>query len=377
MNDSNLLVRFISIGLAISSLMVVVLFATVIVVRFANGVRRARRKTLDARWRAIFLAPYTGMPLPEPLPAVGKRDWFTVLQLFEQFHELRERDRARAAGIVPVLEALAYRIGLDAYALGLLKKGDAGEKIVACNVLGGLRERRAFDGAARLSMDETPEISRAAAHCALRIDPEYIGRVLQLVSERDDWARPRVERMLREVDAARLDRAMRAALRTNDDQGRRRLLDYTRFCTPEAAGEICREVLGRRPQAETVAAALRSLAPLANDDDRDIALEHARSTETAVTLGALRVLRKCVRAEDEPLLQELTAHPDYWVRLRAAEVVVQFFGDSSRAEAFAARHPDRYARDAIRQALSETKRHEAHRNAADRRVPASAMVAHA
>lgn len=375
MNDSNLLVRFVIVSLVLSTSMVVLLSIAVVVVRIANGLGRRRRKTLTARWRSVFVVAYTGGRLPTPLPAISKRDWFTVLQLFEGFQALREHDRPRAAEILPRLDSIARKLMLDRYALGLLKKNAPGAKIVAFNVLGSLRDPRAYEPANRFCTDESPELSRAAAHCALRIDPTFIDRMLALIRERDDWARPRVELMLREIEPQRLDRAMRAALEFNDEAARRRLLDYTRMCTPAAAGEICREIVNGTGESETIAAALRSLAPLADENDREIALAFCRHPESAVALSALRVLRKCVRPEDAPLLHEMTAHRDYWVRLRAAEVVVQLFGDAERVEAFAAQHPDRYARDAVHQALAENKRHAARRKLVDRRAPAALEMA--
>lgn len=376
-NDPNLLVRFIEINVAISSLTVLLMFVAVIIIRTSNGTARKHRDALTSRWRAVFVTPYTGAPPPDPLPPVGRRDWFTVLQLFEQFHDIREHDRPRAPVVFPLLDAMAKEIGLDAYAIDLLKKKDIAEKITALNVLGHLRDPRAFDAAARLCADEGPEVSRAAAHSALRIDPEFVDRLLELVRDRDDWARPRVEVMLREVDPQRLDRAMRRALDVKDEAGRTRLLDYMRFCTPAAARDICRGILKDTSDVETVSAALRSLAPLAGEDDREIALTYTRSPESAVALGALRVLRKCVHADDDALLRELTANRDYWVRLRAAEVVVQLYGNIGLAEEFAEQHPDRYARDAIRQALAERKRMDARRTETDRRGPSAPVATHA
>jgi hypothetical protein len=366
-NDPSLLVRFIEISVGLSSLTVVLLFVALVIIRVSNGLARNRREPLDARWRAVFGTAYDGEPAPEALPAIGGRDWFYVLRLFGQFCEIRESDRERAPAVVARLDALARRLGLDAYALDLLEKRVGAERITALNVLGDLGDARAFQVAAALATDDGPEVSRAAAHAALRIDPEFVDRFLELVRERDDWARPRVEAMLREVDARRLDRAMQKAIAVEGEAGRTRLLDYVRFCTLATARTICREIVSRTTDAQTVAAALRSLAPLAGEDDREIALTYCDSPESVVALGGLRVLRKCVRPEDEPLLRELTAHSDYWFRLRAAEVVVQLYGSAAATEAFAEHHPDRYARDAVRQALAERTRMDARRAGDERR----------
>ena len=56
-------------------------------------------------------------------------------------------------------------------------------------------------------------------------DSEFVDRLLELIRDHDDWARPRIEAMLREVLPERLDIAMRAALEIKEDEaGRTRLI---------------------------------------------------------------------------------------------------------------------------------------------------------
>lgn len=370
---TSLIVRLIEISVALAALLVVASLAALLVVRTQNGIMRRRQNGLNRRWRDVFVTAYTGATSPHPMPRIGQKDAFTVLQLFEQFHDIRDTDRARASDVVPKLDAMAHALALDDVALDLLKKGDDADKILALNVLGHLREARALAPAVKLSSSPVGELARAAAYCALRIDPAFAPRLLELVRDRDEWARARVEMMLRDIEPEALDRAMIAAFDGAVDAGLVRLLDYLRFCSPPTARDILRKLLRSSRDIEVVAAALRSLAPLAGDPDRDVALRYCRSSESVIAISALRVLRKCVRYEDRDELVQLTANRDYWVRLRAAEVVVQLYGDTGLAEEFAASHPDRFARDAIRQALAERKRMSTRRANVDRRgsqVPA-------
>ncbi|MDE2481689.1 MAG: hypothetical protein KGN02_05830 [bacterium] len=369
-NGSSLFVNVIAASVALFALLAVSLLVALVVVRSRNAVLRRRRARLTSAWRAVFTTAYTGAPEPDPLPRIRRADWFTVLQLFVQFHDIRDKDRPRANEVFPKLDALARRLRLDDYALSLLHRGDDADKILALNALGHLRDPRAFDTAERLAKNDGPELSRAAAHCALRTEPEFIARVLELVGAREEWIRSRIEMMLREVDPHRLDRAMLGAIADADDAGRTRLLDFVRFCTPSTARAISKAVIETTNDVEVVAAALRSLAPLAGPDDREIALAFSRNAEAVVALSALRVLRKCVRYDDRDLLVELTANRDYWVRLRAAEVVVELYGETGLAQEFADLHPDRYARDAVRQALAERRRMQLRRERADRRAGA-------
>ncbi|MFN2528663.1 MAG: hypothetical protein ABR584_08090 [Candidatus Baltobacteraceae bacterium] len=354
-NGSNLFLTMIEVSVALSSVTTFSLVFILIYVRSRNAITRKRQHHLTTTWRNIFKTPYTGEPEPLPLPTIRADDWFTVLRLFIQFHEIREKDKPRAAEIFPKLEDIAYRIGLDEYALMLLERGDDADKVLAFNALGHLREPRALEFAVKFSAGEGPELSRGAAQCALRIQPRFIHGVVMLIGERDDWVRSRVELMLKEVDPELLDSAMQQAVEKSANQSKRQLLDHMRFCRPATARGICKKILSESEDTETIAAALRSLAPLSDETDRGIALRFCHSEEAIVLLSALRVLRKCVRYEDRELLERLTAHRDYWVRLRAAEAVVQLYGESGLAAEFLAGHADRYARDAVKQAIAEEK----------------------
>ena len=342
-------------SVAVSAIMAVLLIVAIIIIRGRNAVAHRRHEILTTRWRNIFKTAYTGESPPDPLPGVSKGDWFTVLRLFVQFHEIREKDRPRAGEVFPILDDMARRLGVDEYALMLLEKGDQGDKIVALNALGHLREPRAIPAAIKLSSDESPELSRWAAQCAVRTDARYVEQVLHLVGDRDDWVRSRVEAMLKEIDPDTLDAAMQKVIHAVSNESKRVLLDYLRFCQPYTAHFVCRKILAESRDAETIAAALRSLAPHANSGDRNTALQFCKHESPIVLLSALRVLRKCVRYDDRELLEGLTAHPEYWVRLRAAEAVVQLYGDSGLIEDFVRSHTDRYARDAIKQAVADSK----------------------
>ncbi len=368
MNVSNTLTFVIELSVGLSLLMMLALLATLLVVRSRYALYFHHRNVLTKRWRDIFKTAYTGDPLPAQLPPIAKDDSFTVLCLYEQFHDIREKDLPRSGEVSPKLDKLAIQTGLDNYALSLLQHGDDSEKILALTCLGQMRDSRALEFATPLTVDPGTELSRAAAHCALRLDSNFLGEALQLILARDDWARSRVEMMLREIDPEILGRAMREAIALAPSNTKPRLLDYVRFCQPAVAHEICTQVLAQSHDAEVLAAALRSLAPLASESDHAIALRYVSHAADIVTLSALRVLRKCVHESDRNLLAKLASNHDYWVRLRAAEAAVQLLGTAERVEEFANKLDDRYARDALRQAVAEKAMAARHSERHDRRV---------
>jgi hypothetical protein len=340
-------VYVIEICVALSVVLALALLAVLIALRSHNARIRARMEVLDATWRDLFAQAAGGEPLRETMPALFDWQRFAVMRLYLECRANRESDR---------LDEIARRAGFPERALSMLRGNDA-DKILALNVLGALREAAAFDGAVALCSERSPELSRAAAHCALRVDPEFLPHVLRLIGDRSDWVRSRVEAMLRETSPSQLTHRMAEAIAGADDEGKTRLLDFVRFCSPSGARSICRVIFAEASSAEAIAAALRSLAPLASDEDHVTAVQYCRHPDPIVVISALRVLRRCVRDEDRALLAELTAGKNYWVRLRAAEAVVELYGQSGGAERFMGSHPDRFARDAVRQALSERRLH--------------------
>ena len=157
-------------------------------------------------------------------------------------------------------------------------------------------------------------------------------RRLGPLARRDDAAGDRSRRARR--------RHARRNRRCERGVAKPRLLDYVRFCPANSAHSICDGVLDTSRNPEALAAALRSLAPLARDRDHEMAVRFTNHKESIVALSALRVLRKCVRSEDRELLVKMTSHHDYWVRLRAAEAAVQLFV-TTRACARVFREPRR------------------------------------
>jgi HEAT repeat protein len=361
----------IKVSVALMVLMTVLLLAAVILVRSRTAIYQRRRNVLIRRWRAIFLTAYTGDAISGSLPRIGKHEWFTIISLYVQFHDVREKDRPRAAEIHAKLDHLATSVGLAEQAMALLQRGDDADKILALDVLGQIGEIRALDGARELAQAPGPELSPSAAHCMLRLDPGFVGDFLQLLLGRSDWVRSRVETMLREVDTTILDAAMLEAAAGAPDEAKPRLLDYVGFCSSETARTICANVLADSLAPEALAAALRALVPFAGERDRETALRFTGSDELIVALSGLRLLRKCVRPDDRELLVRMLSSPDYWIRLRAAEAAVEFLATNELVEEFAAGLTDRFSRDAIAQVLAERVISARRTPKPDRRIPDS------
>lgn len=336
------------------SAVAVLLSVVLVVLRIYNSGVRRRYDELTKQWnklfRTVFYAPV------DDLPPVDKDDLFTVTLIWNSVRQLRESDYEQRNLYIPTLNKYGKMIALDDYAVGLLEKGDDADKIVALTTLGFLGDQRALQGSRVYLTAPGTELSRAAAHALLRLDPAgTIDAVLLQVARRDDWVPTRVEQMLREIGTAILDPAMKRVIRTVDDRGKDQLLENTNCCSKEAARAIALDALRASSSREVIATALKALAPVAKLDDAAVARKHASDEAPFVRLAALRILRNLATLDDSPLLEKLVADRDYWVRHRAAETLVALNHGNSKAVVMAEQHPDSYARAALAQAIAEYK----------------------
>lgn len=352
---SELFTFLIAVNAAVFAVLALALVVVLVWLRSRNAARARRERQLVATWRPIFTTAYVGTP-PTALPTIAEDDTFYVLGLFATFLEIREHDVHRTDEILSKLADIAASSGIKRRALRSIQHGDEADKLLGLKIAGALRDRDALPYAVKLCSEPGTDLSREAATCALRIDPKHtLTKVLGLVAVRADWTRSRVEAMLRPVPIGMLDDTLAAAIDGATDDELRRLLDYVRLCSHDAARAICANVVARALNPEAIAAALRSLAPIATNEDRVIALLYSRAQDPIVVIAALRILRRCPSADDRSLVAHLLGHRDYWVRLRAAEVLIESLRTDEAAEAFAQDLRDRFARDAIKQAIADRR----------------------
>jgi HEAT repeat protein len=322
-----------------------------VVVRVANKRRSERWTQLENRWRTIFRSVFTNAPV-SALPPVKSDELYTVLLVFNSVRVLRRSDHETANTYAEQLDDMALRVGLDAYALRLLERGDNADKIAALNALGLLLDTRALDMARELMRAPGTELSRAAAHCVLRLRPDMTDMVLRTVRERGDWVPSYVETMLRELGTGALDPAMIRLFAKSEDTGKLALLDWVPCCSDDATRAICRQLLDQNQNPEILAGALRALASVAEPPDNVYARRFADHSVSFVRLAALRLLRAVGTTTDQPIFEKLLADSDYWVRRRAAETFVYLSHGNSVAASLATTHTDPFARAALSEMLA-------------------------
>jgi HEAT repeat protein len=353
----NLFIRAMEIAVLFFGAVCVLLGAVLVALRRRNQRIFRHRAELQQRWQKIFRTTFT-TPATE-FPPILKNDRYDVLLVFNQVRQLRqsdrESDRDGRTAYGATLDEMARRIGLDAYAVTLLDRKDDADKIAALNILGWLGDARLIPTVRNLMKTGRSSLSRSAAEALLRMDPASVEDVVIQVRDRFGYVRARVELMLREVGTARLDPAITHVIAMSDDRGKMRLLDYLGCTSPGAARQICRDLITASANGELVAAALKTLAPVAQPEDADLGRRFAADDRPFLRLAALRVIKETAGPQDLPLLERLTSDPSWWVRQRAAEALVSIDAGSEIAARVLEAHEDPYARAAVTAALASQR----------------------
>lgn len=324
---------------------VLLLAILVVALRLWFDAAARRRDRLVERWDAIFRGR------SRDVPPVARADRYTILLLYDRIRG--ELETAAPAGAVAHADGVARRAKVEDFALSLLGSRDDADLIAALSVLGKLGNSRALATAARLSNAPGTEISRTAAEAFIRLSPESVGQVLELVRDREDWVSSRVEAMLRLAGPV-LDEAMAEAIAAAPAAGRIRLLDFLRCCSVPAARSIARALIRDGTEPEVTAAAMRALAEVAEPSDDARIRPFLLAPDPFVRLAALRIMRRVASKDDARLLGTLATDADSWVRRRAAEALVALDERMRSSEPEeAASEADPFARDAIAEARAE------------------------
>jgi hypothetical protein len=326
------------------------LLAAIAVMRVRLVRRQARERRLAALWNPLIAE--CAERVPPKLPRLRARDADAVLLLWTHAQEALRGEAQQN------LVRLAERCGMPAHAERLLRSGRPRRELLAILVFGHLRSRSHIELLERLVVDASSLASLTAAHSLLRIDQSRgIARLLAAAARRDDWALAQVASILQDADPARvaihLSAAIHAERRAPEaGPGLPQLLRLHASAQAETMRPVVLEVLALATEAETVAAAL---AALWHPADVALARERLAHPEWIVRVAAAQALRRIGAPEDLPRLSRLLGDGNWWVRHRAAQALCALPG-VARAElqALAATLEDRFAADALAQALADS-----------------------
>lgn len=314
--------------------------------RWRRRQRERHRARVVERWRSVIAAAVTGADsagLPASLPRSERGEFLKLWNLTRNMIEGAAADR---------LIALAVRLGLPGIARRQAAQKRPVRRLVGIRTLGHLRDAQCFELLLAAVDDDHPLVAITAAEALIEINPaRAVDALIPEIARRRDWPRTHVFRMLQKAGSALVGEPLYRAIRTAGDQDAAYLLQFVELAEFDVRDAICAELLSARRDPELIAAALKAASGYSRMPRLDELVAHPA---WYVRMQAARFIGRMGRAEDAGRLEKLLGDREWWVRYRAARALVRL-PTLARAEIerIRERQVDAFARDILGQAIGE------------------------
>jgi hypothetical protein len=330
----------------------VILLALVGLLRVRLLRREARTRKVAERWNPL-IAECTER-VPERLPPLRVQEARSFLMLW-----CRAAESLRGAAHDNLRE-MARAMGVPGLAAGMLRSPKVPTRLLGVVAVGHLRDPEAIPLLLTLVREAPSTVSVTAARALMRIDAALaMPHIFEGLVAREDWALPQVVPAFMASDPAQVAPVLSLAIRTElykEQRGLRaggvaRLLRLHVTALPELMREVVVEVLVESQGTSALAAALGALS---HPDDAAHARRLLGHPHWPVRLAAAHALGRLGGAEDFEPLRRLLNDASWWVRYRAAQALCSLPpADFVRLRRLHDELDDRFAADALRQALAE------------------------
>ncbi|GAB2518472.1 HEAT repeat domain-containing protein [Lysobacter humi (ex Lee et al. 2017)] len=335
-------------ALGLAAVTLAVLLQVLAVSALATRERR-RREAFERRWRPrLAQASITGDAVIDlPAPRGRQRLWWLML-----WNRMQRQLRGQAGDR---LNALLRALGLDGYALRLLRRPGVRGRLVALETLRHLGDDAHWRAVAPVVEAGNPFVALAAAHALIDIDPpRAMRRLLPVALRRDDWGGQRLASLCRHAGREAVTPALLDALDGADPARTARLRPLLAAADPARIAPWARDCMRGDPDPRNRQAAVQALGELTDPRDHALLAAMLVDDDPGVRLAAVDALARQGRADDVDVLVPLLADRSWWVRRRAADTLVALPRISeAQLQALVPAIEDRYGREALARALAE------------------------
>ncbi|MEW6332339.1 MAG: HEAT repeat domain-containing protein [Pseudomonadota bacterium] len=331
-------------GVAASALVIAIAVA-ILLLRYRLRAFTRRRAHFLAQWRPFLAVAIDAVPAH--LPELPDEDTESFLILWNHLHQ------SLRGGVTENLNTIAVRLGIPERALEALTHGGTRERLLAIVTLGHLRERRAIMRLADLTDSPNMTLALYAAKALTRIDPAEAAKLLMpRIVEYRDWPPSLVSGVLAEAGPEAMSLALARCLREASAAELPRLSHLLRNIEPVVRSRVVRELHARGGlDTETIAQCLQALAL---PTDAELATEYGAHPSWQVRVHAATSLGRIGGREHLDVLRRLLTDPQWWVRYRAAQAIVQLSGLTGVSlDGFRDSLADRYARNMLDHVVAE------------------------
>jgi HEAT repeat protein len=323
------------------------LLAYTLELRLRRRLHERRRAGVIVHWRALLGDAVTGRVGGLLQPTLRRKDRPEFLRLWVYTRSMLEGAAADR------LIALAERLQLREYVREQAKHAHLKTRLLAIQALGYLRDAESFAALEAIVDQPNTLLSVTAAEALAAIDaPRAMERLIPKIPSRRDWPRTHVFNLLSRASSVVVSEPLYRCIRAASDDDAAYLLKFAEIAEFDVRDALAVELLRGRDSPEVVAAALNVATGHAAVPRIDELLAHPT---WYVRMQAAKLVGRMGRPEDAGRLERLLADAEWWVRYRAAKALVRLRGiDAAELERIQLRLEDRYAKDILGQAISET-----------------------
>jgi len=320
------------------------LMASIVILHLRNGWVERRRKRWSDLWLLQLLDPEEhGAIAPIRIP-----QFVPFALLWNHVHDSMRGEMRRS------LIKLSRKAGAADLALERLQRGSMAEKILSATFLGNHLDNDAVVALSAFASSSDPFLSLPCARALVKIAPTIqLPRLLPDFLRREDWPFPLVHDILSTVDPDILSSHLPGVLLRWYPEPSPRAIRSLALVHEDVRTSLIDAIFQRTtpPSPEAEAALLREIHDPAQ---LPLVRRGLESPHWSVIVAALNRLVNMGSREDVPRLTELLGHKEWWVRYRAARVLVMLPDMKPiEVELLATRHADRYGREMLRYALAE------------------------
>lgn len=255
------------------------------------------------------------------------------------------------------LNDLGDSLNLDKMTVNLLNSPFVDKRLMAVNTLGNLGNMASYPGIEQLIANGDPVISSWAWRALFRIDVNTtLERHLDRIATRRDWSPIFVAKVFKELECDTLTKPLCELVANQfdnklEERQMSRLISYLNFAHFADRDLLVSRMLSESNEKEVLIACLR----LVNSDDPLVRVRELINDERwEVRLQVVLTLGRLGHKKDIDLLISATDDLDWWVRYRAASMLIAMPGITpAKLDRISRELPSQFSRDILRQVMTE------------------------
>lgn len=334
------------------------MIVAIVVIRFASAAQRGRLALLTRRWEPVFFAAAVSAATVE-LPRLRRRDRIAVMTVWLRIGDYVSGEAHRR------INELGLSLGLGRVAVAVLarpwlrlrlRNPSQVEILLAIRAAERLHLDAPWAHLADLVAAGPAPLDRYAARALVAIDPaRAAAAVLPALVRQGRWARHLVEDLIEAGATTAIDAYIALLADAPDDAIPGLALLFDRCGDPRSVVPVRQRLAAASTRdPEALAALLNTLSIIGGAQERDLVRDFVAHPQWFVRMRAAQALGRCGNEHDAATLAVLLTDNTWYTRYHAARAILHLASlGPRRLLELAERSGDRYARDMASHVIAE------------------------